>query len=359
MRVDKTNYASIWYDQETDRVLYIDQTRLPEEFVIREMDTFEDGVRAIREMEVRGAPLIGVAACFAMYLGHRGSGEMNIRRDAYMRLIGGEGERGLGGKEMVERLLETRPTAVNLRIALEYMSQSLNNPLTTPQQYLNLALAFREAELLRCRRIGEHGVELIRKAAEAKGGEPVNIMTHCNAGWLATVDYGTALAPVYQAFEEGIPVHVWVSETRPRNQGSKLTAWELSQHGVPCTVVVDNACGHLMQRGEVDMVIVGADRITRNGDTANKIGTYLKALAARENHIPFYVAAPASTFDPTLETGDLIPIEERNADEVKNGEVWLRNSEVGVRNPAFDVTPAGLVTSYISEGGVFLNLSAF
>jgi len=260
---------------------------------------------------------------------------------------------------MVERLLETRPTAVNLRIALEYMSQSLNNPLTTPQQYLNLALAFREAELLRCRRIGEHGVELIRKAAEAKGGEPVNIMTHCNAGWLATVDYGTALAPVYQAFEEGIPVHVWVSETRPRNQGSKLTAWELSQHGVPCTVVVDNACGHLMQKGEVDMVIVRADRITRNGDTANKIGTYLKALAARENHIPFYVAAPASTFDPTLETGDLIPIEERNADEVKNGEVWLRNSEVGVRNPAFDVTPAGLVTSYISEGGVFLNLSAF
>jgi methylthioribose-1-phosphate isomerase len=354
MRVNQTYYTSIWYDQESDRVLYIDQTRLPDQFVVLEMKTFEDGVRAIRDMEVRGAPLIGVAACFALYQGHKGMGAYGHMEDghggiwAYGHKEDGHGGIGAQGHgELIRRLLETRPTAVNLRIALEYMTQSLTIPHSA-SQYLTLALAFREEELTRCRRIGEHGVELIRKVAAEKKGAPVNIMTHCNAGWLATVDYGTALAPVYQAYEEGIPVHVWVSETRPRNQGSKLTAWELSQHGVPCTVVVDNACGHLMQKGEVDMVIVGADRITRNGDTANKIGTYLKALAAKDNHIPFYVAAPASTFDTTMESGDLIPIEERSAEEL-----GLRSSgHEGVRNPAFDVTPAAFITSFITEDGL-------
>jgi methylthioribose-1-phosphate isomerase len=262
--------------------------------------------------------------------------------------------------------------------------------------YLTRAIALRDAEILRSKAIGVHGLGLIEEEAARKGGEVVNILTHCNAGWLATIDYGTALAPVYLAHDKGINIHVWVDETRPRNQGSKLTAYELSQHGVPCTVIVDNAGGHLMQRGEVDLCIVGADRITRNGDAANKIGTYLKALAAFDNQIPFYVAAPTSTFDETMETGEEIPIEERSAEEVRCGEEWVRCGEewarcgeewlrcgeelvrggevtvgapggrpstpvypfpgvpdgVAVRNPGFDVTPARLITAFITENGV-------
>ena len=205
----------------------------------------------------------------------------------------------------------------------------------------------------RCRKIGMHGLPLIQSISEQKNGDAVNILTHCNAGWLATIDFGTALAPVYMAHDQEIKVHVWVDETRPLNQGSRLTAYELSQHGVPCTVITDNAGGHLMQKGEVDLCLVGADRITRNGDTANKIGTYLKALAANDNRIPFYVAAPSSTFDPEMETGEEIPIEERSGEEVKSGEEWLRYGEtIPVRNPVFDVTPARLITGYITEDGI-------
>ncbi|MFH0761080.1 MAG: S-methyl-5-thioribose-1-phosphate isomerase [Bacteroidota bacterium] len=355
MKINGTPFTSLWYDPGTDRVLYIDQTRLPWELVIREMKTFEDSIRAIRNMEVRGAPLIGVAAAFALYIG------MKEHPEKY--------------EQLCQRLLATRPTAANLKNAISWMSDEGNHPSPAERGegkgvrcVLARALAFREAEIDRCRTIGEHGLPLIKKISEQKNGEAVNILTHCNAGWLATVDYGTALAPIYLAHDQGIKVHVWVDETRPRNQGSRLTAYELSQHGVPCTVIVDNAGGHLMQQGQVDLCIVGADRITRNGDFANKIGTYLKALAAFDNHIPFYVAAPASTFDPDMETGEEIPIEERSGEEIRAyghtgirayGEMTnpgLQSGDVPygvpVRNPAFDVTPARLVTGYITEAGI-------
>ena len=411
MNISGTPYTSLWHEPLSDRIFYIDQTHLPWELVIREMKSFEDGVRAIKDMEVRGAPLIGVAAAFALYLGLREEGHK------------AQGTRHKGVEEMCAELMATRPTAVNLRKAIEYMtddgrpmtegrpqkdgrpmtedrrpqyekrpteqphhtspllnqtspllnhpSPNLNHPsplLNQTSLFLHRALALREAEILRSRAIGEHGLGLIEEVALRKGGEVVNILTHCNAGWLATIDYGTALAPVYMAHDKGIKVHVWVDETRPRNQGSKLTAYELSRHGVPCTVIVDNAGGHLMQCGEVDLCIVGADRITRNGDAANKIGTYLKALAAYDNHIPFYVAAPSSTFDEEMETGEEIPIEERSAEEVRGGEVPVgargaRPSTpvhplsgvpdgVAVRNPGFDVTPVRLITAFITEDGV-------
>jgi methylthioribose-1-phosphate isomerase len=345
--------------------MYIDQTQLPWKLEIREMKTFEDGIRAIQEMEVRGAPLIGVAAAFALYVG-----------------LSKEGELSPGA--MADRLIATRPTAVNLAKAVEQMLLITDNrqPITDPEfrvtrhasritsssslvtrhssllsrkwgsLLLQRALEIRQAELDRSRLIGLHGLPLIQEIADRKGGEPVNILTHCNAGWLATVDYGTAMAPVYLAHDSGIPVHVWVGETRPRNQGSKLTVYELSQHGVPNTLIVDNAGGLLMQQGKVDMVIVGADRITANGDVVNKIGTYLKALAAFDNQIPFYVAAPTSTFDPDTATGKDVPIEERGEDEVlfmdgHKNRIALEGTRV--HNPGFDVTPAPLVTAYLTE----------
>jgi methylthioribose-1-phosphate isomerase len=370
VNLNTTPYTSIWLEPETDRVFYIDQTRLPEKLVVLEMKTFEDGVRAIRDMEVRGAPLIGVAAAFAMAKGIPAKAGMTSERSGSVEAV--PAFAGMTSA-LAKILLETRPTAVNLRYAVEYMLRCMGDH----RSLLQAANALRQEELDRCRLIGEHGLNLIREIADRKPGAVVNIMTHCNAGWLATVDYGTALAPIYLAYDQGIDIHVWVSETRPRNQGTKLTAFELSGHGVPCTVVVDNACGHLMQKGEVDLVIVGADRITRNGDAANKIGTYLKALAAFDNQIPFYVAAPSSTFDETMETGDEIPIEERSGDEVRDckgmvrsGEGMVRDGEVvpvgatcgrpssgipeniPVRNPGFDVTPARLISGYITEEGI-------
>jgi len=350
MKIGSKQFTSLWYDSTTDQVFYIDQTRLPWELVIREMKTFEDGIRAIKDMEVRGAPLIGVAATFALYIGMKENGDFN---------------------HLASRLLATRPTAVNLKKAIEDLRVSIiessvthHSSLVThhsslvTRHLLDAAIAFRSAEIDRCRSIGEHGLPLIQKISEQKKGETVNILTHCNAGWLATVDYGTALAPIYLAHDQGIGVHVWVDETRPRNQGSRLTAYELSQHGVPCTVIVDNAGGYLMRQGLVDLCLVGADRITRNGDVANKIGTYLKALAAFDNQIPFYVAAPTSTFDPDMETGREIPIEERSGEEVRSGEEWLRyGEEVQVRNPAFDITPGRLITGYITEDGLKTDLS--
>lgn len=329
MKINNTHYTSLWYEASTDRVLYIDQTKLPWELVIREMKTFEDGIRAIVDMEIRGAPLIGVAAAFAIYLGWSS---------------------GITPGEMADRLIAARPTAVNLANAVEQMLLITDN--VTTDNVLDKALVIRQQEIDRCRMIGEHGLKLIKEIADKKPGEPVNILTHCNAGWLATVDYGTALAPIYLAHDSEIPVHVWVDETRPRNQGARLTVYELSQHGVPNTLIVDNAGGHLMQQGKVDLVIVGADRITANGDVVNKIGTYLKALAAFDNQVPFYVAAPTSTFDPDTETGKEVPIEERGEDEV----LFMDGHKHGIapegtraHNPGFDVTPARLVTGYLTE----------
>jgi methylthioribose-1-phosphate isomerase len=385
MNIAGTPYTSIWYEAETDKVFYIDQTLLPWELVIREMKTFEDGIRAISEMEVRGAPLIGVAAAFAMYVG--------IRVPPPSPLLRKEGEEDALGeylRSMAERLIATRPTAVNLAFAVNKMLDvtrqegkraerqegkdlSFKNQVPSEschprageagsgdlvayrdisQVLLEAALEIRQAELDSSIKIGEAGLKIIQRFASRKPGMPVNILTHCNAGWLAAVDYGTALAPIYMAHDSGIPVHVWVDETRPRNQGAKLTAYELTAHGVPNTLIVDNAGGLLMQQGRVDMVIVGADRITANGDVVNKIGTYLKALAANDNRVPFYVAAPSSTFDSRTLTGKDVPIEERSPVEV----LWIDDRAriaapgTAVYNPGFDVTPARLITGYVTEG---------
>jgi methylthioribose-1-phosphate isomerase len=334
MRIHSKTYTSLWYDESADRIWYIDQNRLPFELVVRELKTFADGVRAIRDMEVRGAPLIGVTAAFTLYAGVR------------------ELHETLTIPQMADILINTRPTAVNLAYAVGII---LATGRHDPESILNRALAIRTAELSNCRLIGEEGLNIIQQIAATKPGEPVNILTHCNAGWLATVDYGTALAPIYLAHDQGIPVHIWVDETRPRNQGARLTAFELGAHGVPNTLIVDNAGGLLMQQGKVDLVIVGADRITTNGDVINKIGTYLKALAAFDNQIPFYVAAPLSTFDPETLSGSDVVIEERPAEEV----LFIGDCpnpqappETRVHNPGFDVTPARLIAAIITERGI-------
>ncbi len=329
----------------------IDQRRLPWEFQIAVLDSVEEVYIAIREMKVRGAPVIGVAAAFGMYLNafnHAGDPKMHERLD-----------------HAAEYLISSRPTAVNLSYAVREQQQVYHNITdiaAIPAALLQRALAMAEAEKEACRRIGEYGVSLLQEIAEKKQGEPVNILTHCNAGWLATIDYGTALAPVYEAHKRGIAVHVWVDETRPRNQGARLTTWELEQAGVPYTLIADNTGGHLMQQGMVDIVLVGSDRTTRTGDTANKIGTYLKALAAYDNRVPFYVALPVSSIDMTLENGlrDIF-IEERYAGEVieveglagtKMKRVSIVPPQTQVANYAFDVTPARLITGLITEKGI-------
>lgn len=325
----------------------IDQTLLPHRLEFRTLRTLEDAAEAISVMRVRGAPLIGATAAYGVALA--------LSEDS------SEGRLELA----CERLMATRPTAVNLRWSLERMQNRLL-PLAVAQRREAAwyeAAAISDEDVLLNQSIGRHGAEVIKRVYE-KTSHAVNVMTHCNAGWLATVDWGTALAPVYTAFVAGIPVHVWVSETRPRNQGAALTAWELAQHGVPHTVIADNAAGHLMQHGQVDLVIVGADRAAANGDIANKIGTYLKALAAKDNGVPFYVAVPGPTIDWRLDDGAGIPIEERASTEVthihgqmENGNltsVRLTPSQSHAANPAFDVTPARLVTGIITERGVCL-----
>jgi methylthioribose-1-phosphate isomerase len=321
----------------------IDQTRLPHEFVPRRLATPEDAAEAIAVMRVRGAPLIGATAAYGMALA--------ADRDA--------SDAGLA--RIGEFLIATRPTAVNLRWAVERMLKRLQALAASerPPAAWAEAAAICEEDVEQNRAIGRHGLELIRAKA---GRGAVNILTHCNAGWLATVDRGTALAPIFAAAEAGVPVHVWVDETRPRNQGASLTAWELAQAGIPHTVIADNAGGHLMQRGRVDLCIVGTDRVAANGDVANKIGTYLKALAAFDNGVPFYVAAPGPSIDFRLAEGRDIPIEERDAEEVARiqglapdgGLVSVRLTPPGstCANPAFDVTPARLVTGLITERGV-------
>jgi methylthioribose-1-phosphate isomerase len=324
----------------------IDQTKLPHRFATAVLVTPEDCARAIKTMLVRGAPLIGATAAYGLALA--------MRTDA--------SDAALAAAH--ELLLETRPTAVNLRWALERMKQALLNrpPAERAARAWAEAGAICDEDVEVCRQIGVHGLEILRQAAAKKRGERLNILTHCNAGWLACVDWGTALAPIYMAHDEGIAVHVWVDETRPRNQGASLTAYELGAHGVPHDIIADNAGGHFMQRGEVDLCLVGADRVTRNGDAANKIGTYLKALAARDNDVPFYVALPSSTIDWTLASGRDTPIEERSADEVLKMTGRLPSGKVAsieiaapgspARNPGFDVTPARLVTAFITERGV-------
>jgi len=322
--------------------------------VIEEVCTVEQMATAIREMHVRGAGLIGASAGYGMYLAA-------IQAAARPAAAGVDEQLARAAAQ----LKATRPTAVNLSWAIE---RQLRNIAKGKNVMEKVALALRTARSIadedaeHCRMIGQHGLKLIRQLARKKAGKPINVLTHCNAGWLAFVDYGSATAPIYAAHDSGLPVHVWVAETRPRNQGSKLTAWELVEHRVPHTIIADSAAGHLMQRGAVDLVIVGTDRTTFTGDVANKIGTYLKALAAKDNDVPFYVALPSSSFDWTLRDGlKEIPIEERSADEVKQADGWFEGQLVDVRvapegspaaNYGFDVTPAHLVTGLITERGV-------
>jgi methylthioribose-1-phosphate isomerase len=348
MKINGQHYRTIWLAQDGWRVVVIDQTRLPFRFETVALGSAEQAADAIRNMVVRGAPLIGATAAYGVALAMRADAS-DAALEAGLALLGA-----------------TRPTAVNLHWALERMRRVLSPfpPEMRAEKAYAEAAAICDEDVALCRAIGEHGLPLIAEIASRKpAGAPVSILTHCNAGWLATVDWGTALAPIYLAHDAGIPVHVWVDETRPRNQGAALTAYELGSHDVPHTVIADNAGGHLMQRGQVDMAIVGTDRTTGSGDVANKIGTYLKALAAHDNHVPFYVALPSPTIDWSIRDGLAdIPIEERAGREVTHlsglgddGEV--RSVRVvapgsGAANPAFDVTPARLVTALITERGI-------
>ena len=351
MKINGTTFRTIWPAADNAAVEIIDQTKLPHVFATLRLNTMRDAERAIRDMQVRGAPLIGVTAAYGVALAMRNNASDAALADA------------------CSVLLAARPTAVNLRWGVEKM-RALLAPLPESER---AAAAWQEAARIADEdvainaSIGRHGYEIIDALYQNNGHQAknatVNILTHCNAGWLATVDWGTALAPIYTAFDAGIPLHVWVDETRPRNQGASLTAWELGQHGVPHTVIVDNAGGHLMQHGRVDMAIVGCDRVTARGDVCNKIGTYLKALAAYDNGVPFYVALPTPTIDWTLQDGvKEIPIEERAPEEVTHiaglcddGQVrTVQVTPQGSRaaNYGFDVTPARLVTGLITERGV-------
>jgi methylthioribose-1-phosphate isomerase len=347
LNINGRPYRTIWLGADGWSVEIIDQTRLPHELAAVSLKTVEEAARAIKTMQVRGAPLIGATAAYGVCLALRA----DASDDALDRACA---------------LLATqRPTAVNLRWALDEMQHAVRNQPREQRvaaAYARAA-AICEADVAANRSIGEHGLTAILAAAGRKApGERVNVLTHCNAGWLACVDVGTATAPIYAAHDRGIPLHVWVDETRPRNQGAALTAFELGAHGVAHTIVVDNAGGHLMQQGLVDLCIVGADRVTANGDAANKIGTYLKALAANDTGVPFYVALPHSTIDWTLASGADIPIEERSADEVlamsgRSADGRIVRVEIAApgspaRNDAFDVTPARLITGLITERGI-------
>ncbi len=352
MKVGNENYRSLWFDPaHPGEVKVIDQRLLPWELRIEVLSSAEDVYLAIRDMMVRGAPVIGALASFGMYLyAFNHSTDLHLKENL---------------DHIAEYLISSRPTAVNLAHAV-HRQQEAYTPLDDHDRIIGAmrdeAVSFTEAEVEASRRIGEHGVTLLEELAEQKKGQHINILTHCNAGWLATIDYGTALAPVYEAFLRGLKVHVWVDETRPRNQGARLTMWELQEAGVPCTLIADNTGGHLMQQGLVDIVLTGSDRTTRTGDTANKIGTYLKALAARDNNIPFYVALPVSSIDPEISNGMLeIPIEERPPTEITVMEgMWhdeyrkvnIVPEETPVSNYAFDVTPASLITGLITERGI-------
>eukprot|EP00434_Breviolum_minutum_P014426 symbB.v1.2.012718.t1/scaffold883.1/size155361/3 len=366
MRVDGKWYRTIWLkDADASVVQIIDQRHLPHDFVVEDIKTVEEMCVAIKDMHVRGAGLIGCAAAYGMYLaiatGPTASGRSVAEVTALVA-------------NAAQRLLQTRPTAVNLRVGVEKLQQLMELQLKTVEGTLSaevaealICAARQEANRITdedaefCRRIGEAGADVLQEIYDRKQAT-LQVLTHCNAGWLAFADWGSALSPVYVAFDRGLPIHVWVDETRPRNQGASLTAWELAKHGVKHTVIADNAGGHLMRIKQVDLVITGADRVTRGGDVCNKIGTYLKALAAKDNDVPFYVALPSSTIDWRMKDGAEIPIEQRGDEEVKYAEglcddgkrrkVLLTPATSSAGNWAFDVTPARLITGLLTERGL-------
>lgn len=353
MNVNGKHFRTIWFDpDQPDCVQIIDQRALPHQFETASLQTVEEFRRAIAEMYVRGAGLIGATAGYGMYIAALTAPEKRFQSSL---------------QAGAETLIATRPTAANLARAVNRQLAAMEEGRTIAEKIgiaRRVAAEIADEDADFCRHIGQHGLQLIQAVSKRKNGAPVNILTHCNAGWLAFVDHGSATAPIYAAHDAGIPVHIWVDETRPRNQGASLTAWELGQHGVSHDLIADNTGGHLMQHGQVDLCIVGTDRVTRQGDVANKIGTYLKALAARDNDVPFYVALPSSTFDFTMRDGVAeIPVEERDAEEVRTmtgrdtrtGQIRSINicpETTSARNFGFDVTPARLVTKLITERGL-------
>ena len=343
MKINSKLYRTIWYENNVVKI--IDQTKLPHQFVIKDLKTVKDAINAIKTMEVRGAPLIGAAAAYGLVL------SITEKNDLYFL------------KKSSEDLIASRPTAINLKWAVDRMMKKLSgvNEKDIFKIALDEAKNIVEEDISFCKRIGINGLKIIEEISNKKK-DTINILTHCNAGWLATIDWGTATSPIYHAHQKGIKVHVWVDETRPRNQGANLTSYELNEEGISNTVITDNAGGILMQRGQVDMCIVGTDRTLSNGDVCNKIGTYLKALSAKDNNVPFYVALPSSTIDWSIKDHKQIPIEERNSEELSHVEGIDENNEIKkVRiypqiskslNLAFDVTPAKLVTGLITEKGI-------
>ena len=345
MRIEGKNYKTIWFDKNSKNVKIIDQTKLPHEFIIKELENVKDAINAIKVMEVRGAPLIGATAAFGIVLAIKENNDLNFI------------------KKSAEELVKSRPTAINLQWAVHRVNNKIS--MIKPENLFDVAL--NEAELI-CdedekfsEEIGKNGLKIIEEIYQKKK-KTINILTHCNAGWLATIDWGTATSPIYHAHKKGIPIHIWVDETRPRNQGANLTSYELNEEGVPNTIIADNTGGILMQRGQVDMCIVGTDRTLFNGDVCNKIGTYLKALAAYDNNVPFYVALPSSTIDWNLKDSRDIPIEERDTKELSHIDGILGENKIDsvqiypkkskAMNLAFDVTPAKYVTSLITEKGI-------
>ena len=343
MRIENKAYRTIWFEKNLVKI--IDQTKLPHQFIIKDLKTVKDAINAIKTMEVRGAPLIGAAAAYGLVLSIIENNDLSFL------------------KKSSEDLISSRPTAINLKWAVDRMMKKLSG--VNNNDILNIALKeakdIVEEDVSFCKNIGLNGLKIIEEISEKKK-DTINILTHCNAGWLATIDWGTATSPIYHAHQKGIKVHVWVDETRPRNQGANLTSYELNEEGIPNTVITDNAGGILMQRGQVDMCIVGTDRTLSNGDVCNKIGTYLKALAAKDNNVPFYVALPSSTIDWNIKDHKKIQIEERNSEELSHVEGIDKNNQVTkVRiypkksksmNLAFDVTPAKYVTGLITEKGI-------
>ena len=345
MKIENKEYRTIWFDGDSQSVKIIDQTKLPHQFIIKNLKTVKEVVNAIKKMEVRGAPLIGGTAAYGIVLAVKESSDLNFI------------------KKSSEDLIQSRPTAINLKWAVDRMMKKLSS--INKDKYLSVAL--KEAKEICdedekfCENIGLNGLKIIEEIYNKKN-DTVNILTHCNAGWLATINWGTATSPIYHAHKKGIPVHVWVDETRPRNQGANLTSYELNEEGVPNTIIADNTGGILMQRGDVDMCIVGTDRTLSTGDVCNKIGTYLKALAAYDNNVPFYVALPSSTIDWNIKNFKEIPIEERSPEELSHIEgldendnikkvlIYPKNSKS--LNLAFDVTPAKYVTGLITEKGI-------
>ena len=343
MKIDGKSYRTIWF--ENNMVKIIDQTKLPHQFIIKDLKTVKDSINAIKTMEVRGAPLIGATAAYGLVLSINENNDLSFL------------------KQSSEQLINSRPTAINLKWAVDRMMKKLSG--VNNKDILNIALeeakAIAEEDVGFCKNIGLNGLKIIEEIANKKK-DTVNILTHCNAGWLATIDWGTATSPIYHAHQKGVKVHVWVDETRPRNQGANLTSYELNEEGIPNTIIADNTGGILMQRGQVDMCIVGTDRTLSNGDVCNKIGTYLKALAAKDNNVPFYVALPSSTIDWKIKDHKEIPIEERNSEELSHVEgldkdnklqkVLIYPQKSKAMNLAFDVTPAKYVTGLITEKGV-------